>query len=515
MNFPSTFSDKPPTTFNITASSSSFCMREQNSQREHHSSLTSTPGLDVRTLWPEDWTTEDPSAAALGESSDSNSAALEVTCRAVPLGLDSELLLVGCSDGYVRILDMHSLTVLQLLNKGDIAPGDDHSQKTKAQIIPQQSSHSTEKDAAERSPVTLVQILAATSTCSTRASAEEKSHAHQTAAGAVTSSFDVRVLICLANGDVQLWSISIVRNESTNMPAANHCAAPTNLTRNRREHSLTKSQKSPKAAARTWRVGAVKAVYRMNVKKRLLLQKGGKQGIDVLTSISTKAIGTSSSKGSKGLKGSKGVKGHTPSVLDHLSISSYFVDADNSVLGCWIGSNVCLFSMQKKNTGMVAHHGLFQLIHVDPTMVSTVSTVSSTVSSTVASTVASVSNMKGCFAMGDDNMILKGYTHLCYIDRHPSLPPRSLLMIGKGPFLDLWHLKDEVHPEHPDQGGGRNVRNVRNADFLELVHSWDVRRLMEGLPSKVKCYAIHSHPQLKHVFSLGTFLYALEYLYNI
>ena len=123
----------------------------------------------------------------------------------------------------------------------------------------------------------------------------------------------------------------------------------------------------------------------------------------------------------------------------------------------------------------------------------------------MASTVASVSNMKGCFAMGDDNMILKGYTHLCYIDRHPSLPPRSLLMIGKGPFLDLWHLKDEVHPGHPDQGGGRNVRNVRNADFLELVHSWDVRRLMEGLPSKVKCYAIHSHPQLKHVFSLGTF----------
>ena len=82
--------------------------------------------------------------------------------------------------------------------------------------------------------------------------------------------------------------------------------------------------------------------------------------------------------------------------------------------------------------------------------------------------------------------VASNYTNIVSIN-HPLLPMHSILAVGKSPFLDLWTISKE-----DDQKGmfGENEKMV-------LMHSWDIRKLKEGMPNKVKIYTIATHSNNK------------------
>ena len=160
-------------------------------------------------------------------------------------------------------------------------------------------------------------------------------------------------------------------------------------------------------------------------------------------------------------------------------LDGWWVDACSRRMGAWSGSEIAIFDLSQNATGMIILQAAFSTeldkdgkdrgdhrasITLSPRMRSGTDT-----------TVKSLTHRHG---------LSSGYTHIVGINNgngggHPSLPATALLACGKGPFLDLLTVDG--------LGGGHEVR---------VAHSWDLRRVREALPDKLKIYALQIHPHL-------------------
>ena len=167
-------------------------------------------------------------------------------------------------------------------------------------------------------------------------------------------------------------------------------------------------------------------------------------------------------------------------------VNGHWVDVQARRLGVWMGSNVVLLNLDQQATGLIVQHGLF-----------------STTTKVAAGGGAGGGEGGGSgkkeevlvdvhsltYATG---VALK-YTHMIGLTddqcQHHSLPLFTVLACGKGPFVDVLTTGSRSH-------GGSGV--------LRVLHSWDLRKLREGLPSKLKIYDLKRHGSMSNLMCVGT-----------
>ena len=267
-----------------------------NSHSEHYTSLLSTTTLNVQTLFIQD--------LVLSKEKEKENTKLTITSAVEMIPGNQNWILIGCNDGYVRLVSVNTLSVIALLKEDDKMERMNEQKEKKEKKEKKENETTTNKDIIkERSEVFKIKIISCQKMKNEKETKKER------------NMFELRVLVLLKNGDVSVWHLSgsIEKNTTHNS---------TNSTNNNNNNNTTSSSSF---VLTKWNLLEKTKVAQFSIFRRLLLQKGTTASITSLSKRTDVNLG--------------------------LVMDDYWIDVPQRRLGTWTGSFITMFDLSHSATG--------------------------------------------------------------------------------------------------------------------------------------------------------------------